>query len=1337
MALSKNLKRKVSSENRIFHDEWTENYAFILPSFINAKPTCLICNEVVSLCKEYNIRRHHETKHANFKVAFPQKTEARKRKIEALKGHSNRILVRGLTSQQKVTSASLKASWVLAKHNRPFTDAEVFKEMMVTVLEELDANKSMDGVIESVKQMSLSARSAARRIEALSDAVQGVIIDGVSHANYFSLAIDESTDNTDVAQLCVYVRYFDGKDFKEELLFLFPLEGHTTEEAIYAKLEELFKLHSVSFERVNLIVTDGAPAMVGKHRGLVSRLKEHAPQMHALHCLIHQSVLCARLNGELKDVMDKVMKVINFVRDATHDDLLLHNDVRWLSKGKALDRFCALLNEIKAFFGMSKSKAAADHLILLEDEKFMSNVAFLSDIFGHLNLLNLQLQGRDKTIVDMVEKLESFTRKLEMLEADISTGRLLHFSTLKKTAGKVTELMVDFIKGLRANFISRFDDYSIPKDIIDFIRDPAVKPADNFSSLAKEMIPSLDQAALEMEMVDFQTTSVVRDALRSAETVSAFWVGLLGSEEYSNLKKLALFILTMFPSTYVCESSFSAMNAIKTHKRNRLTNQNLENCLRIKSEAEHHHHVAEVLQRLREHQLYLKAEKCSFHQRSVQFLRYVIDHHGVRMDEGKVDAVVSWPKPNSIKELQRFLGFANFYRRFIQGFSHITNPLTNLLKGHPKTLNWTIEASTAFETLKKAFTQAPLLTHPDPDLPFVVEVDASTTGVGAVLSQHHGTPPRLHPCAYFSRKLSPAEKNYDIGNRELLAIKLALEEWRHWLKGANHPFQVITDHKNLQYLRDAKRLCPRQARWALFFTRFNFSITYRPGSRNVRADALSRLSEGETNTENSSHIIPDHLFVSPIDWTEPPAVATPEPRIPPGCPLGRQFIPPDQGGCKECAMSKSPRHLPAGKLHPLPVPNRPWSHLGVDFMTDHPVSDENTCILVIIDRFSKFCRLIPLKRLPTALETAECLFNHVFRYYGLPEDIVSDRGPQFISRVWKAFFKLLGVTVSLSSGYHPQTNGQTERKIQEVGWFLRTFCHGHQNSWNQFLGWAEYAQNSLRQPSTGLTPFQCVLGFQPPLFPWNGEPSDVLAVDHWFRESERVWDAAHHHLQRAVNRSKAVTDRRRIPGPNFTPGQKVWLSTRDIRLCLPSKKLSPRFIGPFTILEQVNPVTYKLQLPPQYRIHPTFHVSLLKPCHEPLLPSTEPGHEEEPPPPMVLEEGSIYSVKEILQSRRHGGRLEYLVDWEGYGPEERSWVPRDDILDPTLILEFHAAHPEYPAPRGRGRPPRRRRSRPSGAGRGEGVMSGIGQALTPVTPSDHNHRSTNHLTPAPHHQHPL
>ncbi|KAK3516123.1 hypothetical protein QTP70_005371 [Hemibagrus guttatus] len=227
------------------------------------------------------------------------------------------------------------------------------------------------------------------------------------------------------------------------------------------------------------------------------------------------------------------------------------------------------------------------------------------------------------------------------------------------------------------------------------------------------------------------------------------------------------------------------------------------------------------------------------------------------------------------------------------------------------------------------------------------------------------------------------------------------------------------------------------------------------------------------------------------------------------------------------------RHLPSGKLQPLPLPNHPWSHLGVDFITDLPVSNGCTCVLVVVDRFSKSCRLIPLPGLPTAMETVELMFNYVFRYYGLPEDIVSYRGLQFTSRVWRSFFKLLGVTISLSSGYHPQTNGQTERKIQEIGRFLCTFCHGHQDSWNQFLGWAKYAQNSLRQPTTGLTP---------------------------------------------------------------------------------------------SSYSQINPVTYHLQLPLEYKIHPVFHVSMLKPHHPSVLPSTEPGEAEEPPLPLIVDEEAAYRV---------------------------------------------------------------------------------------------------------------
>ncbi len=256
-----------------------------------------------------------------------------------------------------------------------------------------------------------------------------------------------------------------------------------------------------------------------------------------------------------------------------------------------------------------------------------------------------------------------------------------------------------------------------------------------------------------------------------------------------------------------------------------------------------------------------------------------------------MEAISSWPLPTTIKELQRFLGFSNFYRRFIANYSTITSPLTDLLKGKAKSLSWNPFATEAINTLKKAFTSAPLLVHPNPGLPFVVEVDASTTGVGAVLSQQQGTPPKLHPCAFFSRQLSPAERNYDIGNRELLAIKLALEEWRHWLEGSAQPFLVLTDHKNLQYLRDAKRLNPRQARWALFFTWFQFKISYRPGPRNIKADALSRIHTLEECKEEPEGIIPTEMISSPIQWTSPPVASSNPPANPPGCPPDHQYVP--------------------------------------------------------------------------------------------------------------------------------------------------------------------------------------------------------------------------------------------------------------------------------------------------------------------------------------------------------------------------------------------------------------------------------------------------------------
>ncbi len=197
--------------------------------------------------------------------------------------------------------------------------------------------------------------------------------------------------------------------------------------------------------------------------------------------------------------------------------------------------------------------------------------------------------------------------------------------------------------------------------------------------------------------------------------------------------------------------------------------------------------------------------------------------------------------------------------------------------------------------------------------------------------------------------------------------------------------------------------------------------------------------------------------------------------------------------------------------------------------------------------------------------------------------------------------------------------------------------------------------------------------------------------------SERVWDSAHVQLQHAVRRHKTYADACRSSTPVYHHGDKVWLSTRGLRLCLPCRKLSPRYIGPFTIERQITEVTFHLQLPARYRIHPAFHVSLLKP----VSPSvTDPDEPAVPPPPEIIEEPLVYRVQDILDSRRRGGRLEYLIDWEGYGPEERSWVARDDVLDPSLLAEFHQNYPDCPAPRGHGWP--RRRNRASGVAPGGG-----------------------------------
>ena len=268
---------------------------------------------------------------------------------------------------------------------------------------------------------------------------------------------------------------------------------------------------------------------------------------------------------------------------------------------------------------------------------------------------------------------------------------------------------------------------------------------------------------------------------------------------------------------------------------------------------QHRKHVHKVLEQLDKADLRIEPEKSHFHKQEVDFLGFVISPNQIKMDPRKIKAILEWPRPQNVKDIQSFLGFGNFYRRFIQGYSKIVNPLTKLTrKGVPFT--WGTEQQRAFDELRERFTKAPVLTTFDPNKQITLETDASDYAIGACLSQPDQNN-KLHPVAYYSRTMSPAEMNYDIHDKELLAIVVAFEQWKVYLEGPQYPVQVLTDHKNLTFFTSTKVLNRRQVRWAEELAKFNYKISYQKGSENNRADALSRRSDYIANKKPISHAI--------------------------------------------------------------------------------------------------------------------------------------------------------------------------------------------------------------------------------------------------------------------------------------------------------------------------------------------------------------------------------------------------------------------------------------------------------------------------------------------------
>jgi transposase InsO family protein len=727
------------------------------------------------------------------------------------------------------------------------------------------------------------------------------------------------------------------------------------------------------------------------------------------------------------------------------------------------------------------------------------------------------------------------------------------------------------------------------------------------------------------------------------------------------------------------------------------------------------------------------------------------------------------------------MGLANYYRKFIKGFSKLSSPITQLLR-HNQKWSWGEEQNEAFEKLKTSFMEAPILRIFDPSLTCRVATDASDKAIGGILEQLFPDTKCWHAIAFESRKLIPAELNYPVHEKELLAIVHCLKVWRHYLEGQGH-FKVYSDHLSLRYFHTQKDLSRRQARWSELLSNYDFEITYKPGSQNNGPDALSRqpqnfinllstlpgrcveintdedvvFLDGEeirqnvlnlikstipksstkvlkildlTTTAISSSLLDEikenlkndlwfqkvQFYLENSSLPRPPSISAQLRSIKFTNGLvtkdGRLFIPTDAlrtkllqerhdsslGGhfgqnkieenisrdfywpqmtnfirdyintCDICQRTKKRRHKKYGLLKPLPIPSRPWLSTSIDFVTGLPKTKTGfDSILVVVDRFSKMVHLFSCHSTDTAEDIAK-LFLKVIALHGVPETLISDRDSKFISHFWQSLFKRIGTKLKMSTSFHPQTDGQTERANQVMEQVLRAYVSYDQKDWEELLPLVEFSINNTISASTGQTPYYTNFGYHPRV-PSSVMGNDLdtrspLAADFHERLAKLQEDVAKR-IHEAQARQKRLADQNRSEY-TFNKGDLVLLSTQNLAVRRPSKKLDHTFVGPFKILEVISSVAYRLELPSTWKIHDIFHVSLLEPYH---TSDAYPNRTLPPPPPELIDGEDEYEVEKILDKRRSNGRFEYLVKWVGYPYHQATWEPLEHLKHCENLLE--------------------------------------------------------------------
>jgi hypothetical protein len=373
--------------------------------------------------------------------------------------------------------------------------------------------------------------------------------------------------------------------------------------------------------------------------------------------------------------------------------------------------------------------------------------------------------------------------------------------------------------------------------------------------------------------------------------------------------------------------------------------------------------------------------------------------------------------------------------------------------------------------------------------------------------------------------------------------------------------------------------------------------------------------------------------------------------------------------CVTCQQYKSDHLRPAGLLQSLPVPSAVWADVGIDFIEALPKVQGKTVILSVVDRFSKYCHFIPLAHPYTAESVADAFFADIVRLHGVPQSIVSDRDPVFTSAFWQELMRLTGTKLHMSSAFHPQTDGQTEAANRVIVMYLRCFTGDRPRQWLRWLPWAEYTYNTAYQSSLQETPFRVVYGRDPPTIR-SYEPGEarVAAVAQEMEERAAFLNDIRFRLEQAQAVQKRSYDQHHRP-VDYQVGDWAFLRLRQrAAVSLPRTtaqgKLKPRFVGPYQVIEVINPVAVRLQLPPGARLHDVFHVGVLK-----KFMGSPPAAPPSLPP--ILHGAVVPAPSRVTQGRMARGVRQVLVEWAGQPPTSASWEDLDDFRArfPSFQLE--------------------------------------------------------------------